>query len=513
MRNILKIISFWAIIFLISGTLFFVPKKINAQIPVGAQVVTDPAHTAATTGGWLDQAARFLLDNALKSALSILKKRLLDTLVDETVQWIQGGGTPKFVQDYKGAVGKVINDSAGEVAQEIGLADICKPFKLSLQIGMTTPPTFSKQISCTLDDMVGNINDFYGDFSKGGWIGYNELWKPQNNFLGAWILANDEMINLTNQNVKAQEQEIQSGQGFLSTKQCNEWTLYIENDMGDTEVFETKSTEEFPDPKPYAPSSHPPIPPNANDPGLGNYNPEWKCTNSSITTPGTSIANSLNKALGAHLDFIINAEDLKNYIAAIADAAINRLVQEGVRGLQNMTLSETTTGNPSTPPNLSNSTTEAGGNYASSSEEILNQTKKTYLRPINESLAALTNAQNDLTNASSSFSSFIVMLQTMIANCPAQINWATGELNAANSTAQDLTNKSNDVISLKLTLLQKQYDISTAVNSSQIIAAQIDSALITQAQNLKTDASNLLKTINTKVNDAAQHMAQCTTGP
>ncbi len=520
MKNIfLKIFSVWIIIFLISGIIIFTPKKSEAQIPAqnvfvlgGTLIVSDPAHTGSTAGGWLAEAGRFALDKALKAALATLKKRLLDTLVDEIIQWIQGGGKPKFVEDFGGTLEKVANDSAGEIAQEIGLGDLCKPFKLTLQLAVSRPPTFSQKMSCTLDDIVGNIDDFMDDFNNGGWVAYNEIWKPQNNIYGAYIIAKDELLNRGDKKLKATETEIQSGRGFLSIKRCNEWSLFaMEGNTGENQLLDTKAVNEaFDYPNPSTP---PPIPPDAQPPDYLFAN--WKCTNNSITTPGTAIANSLEKGLLTDLDFIANAEDLSNYVAAIADAAINRLIKEGVKGIQNMTLSETTTGQP-TPYtlNLSPSTQNAAGSYNRTQGEILNETKKTYLQPINNALTSTNNAWSDLTNASSSFTGLIVLLQTLLANCPAQISWATTELNSVSSTIpQELTNKSNQVLALKANLLQKQTAINAATNISDIIAAQIDPAVITQAQGLEINAADLLKTIQDKTNNALSHLAQCTVGP
>ena len=51
---------------------------------------------------------------------------------------------------------------------------------------------FSK-VTCSLNQIVGNINSFVENFRNGGWLAYQESWYPKNNFYGATIIANDLM--------------------------------------------------------------------------------------------------------------------------------------------------------------------------------------------------------------------------------------------------------------------------------------------------------------------------------
>ena len=57
----------------------------------------DIPHTLTTVAGWLAQAWRFVKDKIAKILLANLKKRLLDSLVDATVDWVQNGGDPRFI--------------------------------------------------------------------------------------------------------------------------------------------------------------------------------------------------------------------------------------------------------------------------------------------------------------------------------------------------------------------------------------------------------------------------------
>ena len=46
-------------------------------------------------------------------------------------------------------------------------------------------------------------------------------------------------------------------------------------------------------------------------------------------TPGKALGDTVSKAIGSDIDFIVNADDLSAYIAAITNALINRIIKEG----------------------------------------------------------------------------------------------------------------------------------------------------------------------------------------
>ncbi|MFH0712323.1 MAG: hypothetical protein V2A55_00465, partial [Candidatus Jorgensenbacteria bacterium] len=155
--------------------------------------------------------------------LAVLKTRILDVMVDQTINWIGGGGSPKFVTNLGGFLEDVGQAAVGDVAQEIGLGDLCTgidPVRLRMQL---ETPIFSQRVSCTLDDVVGNIERFADNFQSGGFIGYQELLKPQNNRWGLEIMASSEAERRQAEAQANSSQEISTGGGFLSTKKCLEW--------------------------------------------------------------------------------------------------------------------------------------------------------------------------------------------------------------------------------------------------------------------------------------------------
>lgn len=248
-----------------------------------------------------------------KIAIGVLKKRILDVMVDQTVSWIQGNGKPQFVTDYKAFLQNTQNVVIGDIVQEIGLGRICEPFKFQLQVLVAQPRPFSTRAACTLSDIVGNINDFYNNFADGGWIAYNEALKPQNNIYGAFLLAEEEKGSRLAAELDAAANEVAAGGGFLSQKRCLFWSRLEEHGGKTTTVS--------------VPDNGKNQPPDNNG---------WECTQAEIITPGKTIGDTVSKAIGSDFDYIINAEDIGAYVSAIADAALNRLIKETVNGISQM---------------------------------------------------------------------------------------------------------------------------------------------------------------------------------
>lgn len=221
---------------------------------------------------------------------STLRKRILDVLVDQIIQYIQGGGKPKFVTDWRGFLEDAGQQAAGDFAKSLKLGFLCEPFQLQIQLGLLPVPTFSERASCTLDKIVGNIQNFYADFRNGGWLAFTTSWQPNNNPFGSILMALSEQNRKAGNAQKASELEALAGAGFLSVKKCKE----------DANGVIIQST----------------------------------CV---VTTPGKVLGDTVSKAVGSDIDFILSAEQLSDYVTAIANAAINRLVSEGAKGLSGVT--------------------------------------------------------------------------------------------------------------------------------------------------------------------------------
>lgn len=302
------------------------PKKANALF--GAlDVVTDPGNTITNIGGWIQEWGRWLLNQALDVLLATLKKRLLDRMVDQTVQWIQGGGSPRFVTDPGGYLQDAADAAVGDTIQQSGLSNLCSS-SLRTQIRVDLEQTtFQNDVSCTLSEVIENVESFDEDFRNGTWIAYNEVLKPQNNRFGVTLLAKNEAAKQESSNEQQAQQEVESGDGFLSQKRCMQWQEKIGESSNSTDpqtIMEGDSGFdhiETPDGVRFTGKTNRP------------QGSNWYCVESETVTPGSTIGDSVSKSVGSDIDFLVNADDLSTYVTAIADALINRLTKEAVSGL------------------------------------------------------------------------------------------------------------------------------------------------------------------------------------
>ena len=274
----MKIIAYKTLIIFLTVSVFtsilIFPKKTEAGMPV-----FDSANLGAKLTDISEKIARWVKEDLVKSLRDVIAKRIIDYIVDQTIVWIQGGGQPKFVTDWDGFLKDAANIAFDQVIKDVGLAQLCSPFKLQVQISLLPVQQFQQRIDCTLDDVVKNIEDFYNDFEKGGWIAYNETWQPQGNYYGEMLMIHDEMITRGALAKEAAEKEALAGKGFLSVKKC------LEQDE------------------------------------------EGTCIKEEIVTPGDTVGVAVASAITSDTQWAAN---IQSWTAALINAVINRVIKEGV---------------------------------------------------------------------------------------------------------------------------------------------------------------------------------------
>src|SRR3989344_6400390 len=112
------------------------------------------------------KVCRWTIEDLFKQLLAILKKQILDMMVDQIVVWIQGGGEPRFITDWSAFLGDAANQATGVFIDDLGLTELCSPgnFKIAIQAYLIPQRKFSKSAKCTLNDVVANIEAFAEDF-------------------------------------------------------------------------------------------------------------------------------------------------------------------------------------------------------------------------------------------------------------------------------------------------------------------------------------------------------------
>ena len=318
--------------------------------------------------------AQFGIDAAVTLAAEAvqetIKKRFFDMIVDQMVNWIQGGGKPLFIQNWNAFLAQYGNIVTGDLLAEMKLAGICKPFGMQLQLAVLQPPRFSKQVTCTLDQVVRNMVNFYNNFSAGGFIAYREQWQPQNNFYGGLLLAmNEKEMRIADKRFAA-NQQVQANNGFLGQQKCDEF---------------------------------------------------GRCY---IVTPGMQIGAAAAKVIGADLDYIVNSKNMAAYVAAISDALINRVIREGVNGFQGVVSANAPKIGyiPAQPANAKPcagltgdalNSCQALEGYKTGNAMLI---KTSYMTQINDTLTSLLAAQTDLL-ATQSSAQILVNRTSELNNC------------------------------------------------------------------------------------------------
>lgn len=257
------------------------------------------------------RAAEWFKQNWKKFLLSNLKDQLIHRMTQQVIYWIQGGGKPQFITDWKEFLGGAVSRGIGKALYEI-YPRICEPFRPLIQIAFQPVNIYEEYVACTLGDIVRNLENFYNDFKYGSWISYGSILRPENNFYGMLLIARDIAISKAAEEKEAEKGSAESGKGFLSSKTCNEKRTPIPKEMA---------------------LSLPSIP------GV-----DIRCDSSGncvsitcdekITTPGGFISDTVSQVIGtAPMHRIVNAEDVGALVSAIMNSALMKLIKLGQGGL------------------------------------------------------------------------------------------------------------------------------------------------------------------------------------
>ncbi len=333
-KAIASIIIF-CLVSLVIGSVLLLPRQAQAACPVYVVKDSDsPIETAwnkkdlihegklmieevTQSGVQLWDKAKKLVTWGVGQALNTLLHQIAAQLTNDIVNWIQNGEEPRFVSEgFGGYLEEAVNVAGGNFVENyLGLGWMCDPFDINVKTALLDTPDFEDNVTCTLDDVVGNINAFYNDFSQGGWAGWIEMNKPHNNFYGAMLRAIVEKERSENEAKEQEELDVTAGGGFLSMKNCywydkNGSLVKTQRDVRGTPQLPAECTAD------RRPCTH-------------------RCE---TLTPGKIVEEIAGKAsinFYDQLNEMIGAATAKAgpfevYIQAILSALVNRVMQEGV---------------------------------------------------------------------------------------------------------------------------------------------------------------------------------------
>ncbi len=403
----------------------------------------------------------------------VVAKILLDWVTDQTVQWIQGGGKPAYVTDWGKFGQDAFNAGVGEAINDSSLAAVCSPFKLQVKLSLLPVPRFDQQLSCTFDQIKLNVENFYKDFSQGGWLAYSDAWQPQNNYFGTMMMMSDEAQRKGLAKQLSQVNEAVAGKGFLSVTRCVE-----KQQVDTTQCYDVCN-------------------------GQPDYNTCYEtcrasledaapCSKEEVVTPGTAVGDMVGTAITNDSTWAAN---IKSWVAALVDAVINRVTKEG---LGYMTRSDS----PSSGSTSGNFDPWYGYNRTSNLQaETLSQIMTNYqkladaLSQVRDQKAAALQSETDL-------KAVLLQLQT---NCPSmvtasdlttadsEITRLTTDKNNLDTIISDINNKINNIDSGAMTFDQAQSEYNSFVSANQqlFIDALDGNALKTAQAEADTKKSDL----------------------
>jgi len=152
-----------------------------------------------------------------------IAKLALEQILNATTDWINNGfeGNPAYVTDPLQFFTKIADNIAGEFIQGSELGFLCSPFQAKIRLALARRHTQRRQFQCTLTNVVANIEDFYNDFSQGGWDAWFVMTQNDvNNPYGAFLEAQIELDNRLAQALGLQNLKLSWDSGFLGWSEC-----------------------------------------------------------------------------------------------------------------------------------------------------------------------------------------------------------------------------------------------------------------------------------------------------
>lgn len=271
------------------------------------------------------QIKKFLYDKAkdIKAVLlEYLKNRLLKQMTLQVINWVAGGPQPQFVQNWnsflgdatQGAMSSVFQSvapqlcgSAGTIGSAVGLggvADFVRKVMTPVQMNGYVTGIYP---TCTLGQVINNVDDFQHDLRNGGWLAYTSLMQPQNTIFGNLMEISDRQSRAAAQAEKEALARATAGSGFPGQLVCDNGQPPLAQD-----------------------ETH-------NDGEGGTYTlPRGSCADYStphIPTPGVLAKDISAQAFTSAYNRLINTGDAKALTAFIAEAALSNLIKKGLQGL------------------------------------------------------------------------------------------------------------------------------------------------------------------------------------
>jgi hypothetical protein len=214
-------------------------NKVDKGNQLTANQVQKEVDSSANNGSIWDGIVDSISAPGLDAIGFCIANEMIRYIADSTIAWINNGfeGSPVFVDNPEGFFNNIADREASAFIQSVagkategafgGVIDICKPFKVQLSIdtigayNSRYPKQGGQRLNCTLDKLKNNYEGFTnGDWSKGGWQGWFEIIRDENNIYGSRILAQNELQARINTKTNTATVELNWAKGYKNFKIC-----------------------------------------------------------------------------------------------------------------------------------------------------------------------------------------------------------------------------------------------------------------------------------------------------
>lgn len=293
MRNIVLVI----LLLLSSGIVL--PSQAKAQI-IGV-----PISTLADLYSTMENRKNF----GLNQLAFLAAKRVLHEITASTVRWINSGfqGSPVFIRNPKAFFLYAADQATGEFLSSNGVtSEICSPWSVDVRLALALNQgdsdingTMRRNYTCTLGTIINNAQNatingrsirgfMNGDFNQGGWPAFIEISaNTRNTPAGSYLQASADLRTAVAGRKTYLSEDLNRGKGFLSISDCSSY----EDDSGQTQE---------------------------------------DCT---TQTPGSVIAETLQKQLNVPADELLLANDINSVVNALVSQMISQMLTKGLAAL------------------------------------------------------------------------------------------------------------------------------------------------------------------------------------
>lgn len=198
-----------AVLILSSFAYLAYPKKADASVSVHCSFLDFNCIKEAG----LDVAAR------------ILTATIIRGITNSIIGWIQGDGGRNvgFVGNIEQEFRQQIDMRGGEFLNQVAGINLCGDIGAFLQISLRTSSSYRQQFACTVTDIVDNVEDFFSDFTEGGWPAFIRIThEHQNNPYGAFLLAFDAKVQAEIEGAAALERNLLANNGFKGVQKATD---------------------------------------------------------------------------------------------------------------------------------------------------------------------------------------------------------------------------------------------------------------------------------------------------